>query len=129
MKYCPVDQDISHPWSNGGLAPCFNDTVATSIVFGLAVLLSLCQFCLYYRHSSRNVAHQLNLRKTKLFLLHIIIHVLLIAIPLATLFSYVYYVQSGAVFIYQIVASLFEGKCYKLVPASLQNPLPKISCI
>lgn len=108
MDFCPPNQTLSTPWYLNGLTPCFNATVTTSILCGLAVLLAVCQCSLYYRHSTilsyrrRSTAH-------KLYVLHLLVHVLLVLLPIGKLFTSIFYLQNGTCYGYQFIAASFQG--------------------
>ena len=105
---CPPGQTLSTPWVQQGLTPCFNDIVTTSLVFGLAAILGLCQAIFYSKYSTINPSYS-NLRVTKLYALHLTIHVILTLLPIAQTIVSVYKIQHRVFYYYQIISTCFKG--------------------
>lgn len=106
---CPANQSLSTPWYEQGLTPCFNDLVSNSILCGIAVLLGASQAWLYYR---RSTIHPTRSREklSKLCTIHLSVHAALCILPIATLLTVIYRVQSGTLYTYQLIATIFKGE-------------------
>ena len=122
MHYCPKNQSLSvSDYHLNGLSPCLTDTITSSVVSGIAVLGSVIQLSVYAKYATHTDRY--TSLKSKLFKLHVLLHVLLICLPIAKLFATVYKLQDGDFYIYQILRCCVQGKSYvrKVIKARIVN--------
>ena len=132
MEYCPRNQTLSFDYSQlSSLSPCLTDTLTSSVVADLAVrvsvrqgdrllstltssvvadlavLGSVIQLSVYAKYTTQTDRY--TSLKSKLFKLHILLHMLLVCFPLVKLFALTYTVQDGNFYVYQLISAIFTG--------------------
>ena len=106
MEYCPRNQTLSFEYSQlSSLSHCLTDTLTTSVVAGIAVLGSVIQLSVYAKYATQTDRY--TSLKSKLFKLHILLHMLLVCFPLVKLFALTYTVQDGNFYVYQLISAIF----------------------
>ena len=108
MKFCIENQSLSvSDYHLTGLSPCLTDTLTSSVVAGIAVLGSVIQLSVYAKYATQTDRY--TSLKSKLFKLHILLHMLLVCFPLVKLFTLTYAVQDGNFYVYQLISAVFTG--------------------
>ena len=109
MKFCPENQSLSvSDYHLTGLSPCLTDTITSSVVSGIAVLGSVIQLSVYAKYATHTDRY--TSLKSKLFKLHVLLHILLMMCPISQLVVEIYRLQQGRVYAYQLISTTLKCK-------------------
>ena len=109
MKFCLENQSLSmSDYHLHGLSPCLTDTITSSVVSGIAVLGSVIQLSVYAKYATHTDRY--TSLKSKLFKLHIILHILLMMCPISQLVVEIYRLHEGRVYAYQLMSTTLKSK-------------------
>mgnify|MGYP001802725619 FL=1 len=109
MRFCIENQSLSvSDYHLHGLSPCLTDTITSSVVSGIAVLGSIIQLSVYAKYATHTDRY--TSLKSKLFKLHVLLHILLMVCPISQLVVEIYRLQQGRVYAYQLICTTLQCK-------------------
>lgn len=105
----PVNESVPSVWFDDGLNPGFSDSISWLTTALLFYVPALIENLIYRRYTSLRPTGIPERLRTKLFLFHMLCHVLLAILALSALFVYAYCIQDGEYYGYQIMVALLKG--------------------